>query len=163
VLAEKERWLARAIVVRAWYEGNSRVGRGVDIVRAMVPLRDYFVAILVVLLVESNILKTRPALVWSVTVFAVILAICLLLLFIAFTLLRRHHHRVSRMKPMNAERVERPRVLSRPDAWSESARRMSPERVKDETSDTVDFDPRELNSEDIWPPDDDPRNDPGRN
>ena len=111
----------------------------------------------------------NPALVRGSTVVLVSLTLCLLLMFIAFVLLRRHHHRVSRMKTSREERAAKAKKGMKPDPWVESARRMDPERVKEETSDTVDFDPRELSSEDIWPPDDDPprnghgKHDPGQN
>ncbi len=85
------------------------------------------------------------------------LTLGLVMLLVAVVLLRRHHHRVSRMKSPRAEQeIERAKKAVRPDAWSEAARRMDPQRIKDGTSDTVDFDPRELGPEDIWPPDDEP-------
>lgn len=89
------------------------------------------------------------------------LALGFAILFVALVLLRRHHHRVARATLRTRERA-RPSPASHVDAWAESARRMDPQRVHEETSDTVDFDPRELGPEDIWPPDSPPPNGHGK-
>lgn len=84
------------------------------------------------------------------------LSLCLILLFVAMVLLRRHQHRVTRLTAAERSESEHSRRKVQADPWTESARRMDAAKVKEDSSDTVDFDPRELLAEDVWPPDDEP-------